>query len=1224
MLALSLYELGDERAAVENARRAVELDPDYDLGLVFLASIAYRRGHYAEALRRAEQALAHGGRPAVAHLIAGKTLARSDRPNVAGALWHLERSMEAGQEDPEGLFLYARLVLVMNRAEPIAVREETSRVFLSRAKALIRERLLENPEDADLHLFLAQCELATGRHAAARDHLQRSISLSKWLPGQRVLKARLEWENGNPAESRRLLDEVLAGSPDVGILTEIIEFYRMHNQAGEAADALKAAQRLRPEDPDIQAFVALDLMTRKNVEGAILILRPLSRQHPEDPRFVVLLARSLSALGRQAEAEKALRRELTHPVPAPLVLLALADLLLDTTPDRPEAAARIVEARALIDTVLTQKELREPLGHHLALLQGKSELRRRRFAPAREHLERAIQLNSSSAEAHFLLAQTEEALGDFYEASKSIGATLRLSGESPKLLARRVELLLRLGQRYQARSRHYAEQAYAEYPEDEAVVIALAKVRARAVRAELGPALALLTTAMSLPGASAQPALTMAGLVAGRGDFQRAEGLLVQALPLLRSPEDRVLATDILGQLLGRRGTSGSARQAFEVFLADHPEDTRTPSRYASLLLERGDLREAGRLAERILIHRSRDPAARLILFEISLLRSVDAAREHLDATREGDPENPAIAYREGRLALLAGRPEEAVSHFERAREAAPRDPRVSFFLADARFRSGDLHGARAAAEHALRRRSRFEQARLLLAEISYREARQALLEGSIPDAVVKLQNTLAADPGRASARALLAATTYRLGLTGIPGSMAVAERQCVALIEDLEQNDASTDVLGRAWLLLAGIRLATEDREGLLVACSRYHELYPHDTAAILRKASALLANDLPGAAMKLLREARAAAPTEWLLVEALVDVHLRSGDPTAAQQVLREWIAGNPRDANAHFRLGRVLARAAAAETAEREYRAALRIEPRFAAAATALANLLLGSGKREAALNLAREFRENTEGSPESALLLSQVLLSIDLTDAEGIDLLEASLRSGLPTAESQAYGFVVLLRTLFSTGRTADAVAAAHKFGEWARGQVGMREGSALAALLAEGYCISGAIHHHDGDLELARNRYLRAIEQRRDYALALNNLAALTLEEPVGRTASGVREALLLAERAVEIDPRAPEYHDTYGFALAAAGRPEEAIKAYSEAIRILRQRLADPSAAKNSFLRRSLAESLVRLAISQRVTGKEDEARETLEQATVADPAVVGKALYVEALNASR
>jgi tetratricopeptide (TPR) repeat protein len=243
---------------------------------------------------------------------------------------------------------------------------------------------------------------------------------------------------------------------------------------------------------------------------------------------------------------------------------------------------------------------------------------------------------------------------------------------------------------------------------------------------------------------------------------------------------------------------------------------------------------------------------------------------------------------------------------------------------------------------------------------------------------------------------------------------------------------------------------------------------------------------------------------------------------------------------------------------------------------------------------------------------------VLLTVNLADAEGMALLESALQVGLPDPQTQAYAFMILLRSHFINGRTGPAKTAAKHFHTWARKQVVPDDRSELSRLLAECYCLSGAIHHGDGDPELARSRYQQAIEIRRDYALAMNNLAALILSEPTGRTSATVREALLLAERAVEIMPGTPDFRDTLGFALAAAGRPREAIAAYAEAVRMLRSGKGPDPAAQ----RHSLARTLVRMSMAQRITGEERAAAATLREATAVDPAVVADALYREAAGA--
>ncbi|MEZ5324468.1 MAG: hypothetical protein R3F19_05345 [Verrucomicrobiales bacterium] len=97
------------------------------------------------------------------------------------------------------------------------------------------------------------------------------------------------------------------------------------------------------------------------------------------------------------------------------------------------------------------------------------------------------------------------------------------------------------------------------------------------------------------------------------------------------------------------------------------------------------------------------------------------------------------------------------------------------------------------------------------------------------------------------------------------------------------------------------------------------------------------------------------------------------------------------------------------------------------------------------------------------------------------------------------------------------------------------------------LLAYHSNIVAQILEQRGQYAAAEKEYRHAVKKRSHDSLASNNLAWLYLDQPTLRTASNVRTALELAERAVAILPRNRDYLDTLARAYAANGQFENAL-----------------------------------------------------------------------------
>jgi Flp pilus assembly protein TadD len=106
---------------------------------------------------------------------------------------------------------------------------------------------------------------------------------------------------------------------------------------------------------------------------------------------------------------------------------------------------------------------------------------------------------------------------------------------------------------------------------------------------------------------------------------------------------------------------------------------------------------------------------------------------------------------------------------------------------------------------------------------------------------------------------------------------------------------------------------------------------------------------------------------------VKALAALYLSSGRLDAAEKSYRALVAANPKDADGHIGLGRVLEAKGQSAAAEASFRAAVQAEPAYWGAFSALGGFLLNRGKLPEAIDA---FREVTELAPSSASAYSNL--------------------------------------------------------------------------------------------------------------------------------------------------------------------------------------------------------------------------------------------------------
>jgi len=311
-----------------------------------------------------------------------------------------------------------------------------------------------------------------------------------------------------------------------------------------------------------------------------------------------------------------------------------------------------------------------------------------------------------------------------------------------------------------------------------------------------------------------------------------------------------------------------------------------------------------------------------------------------------------------------------------------------------------------------------------------------------------------------------------------------------------------------------------------------------------------------------ELLERAAATRPNDPATHLAIIDHHLRAGDPTTALTAARAAVVALPSEAVLLERLGSLQLAAGDTNQAITTLATLVRAIPKSAAARLRLADAYLVAGKTDEAedqlrlalrvdptslpaqrANVAMAVRQK---NPAKALQLARSLQSQFPNDALGFRLegnLEASRKNWGPAASA------------FRKALVLDSAGDAPERLHWVLGAAGKAAEATQfeRAWLKEHPRDAGFIVHLAdmamlrSDWPAAEDGYRQVLELQPENALAMNNLAYLLvqLKKP---------GALPLAERAVALAPGRPEMLDTLALVHAEAKQFDQAIAAQRKAV----------------------------------------------------------------------
>lgn len=830
--------------------------------------------------------------------------------------------------------------------------------------------------------------------------------------------------------------------------------------------------------------------------GALIQLKALVQAQPEAAYARALLGQTLLRLGDAAGATVELQRALDGGHSAAEVVPALVQALL--------AQGKAAEAvQRFGDTSLPAPAAAAALALHLA--QARQALGRP--GEALSALRPVIESQPDNPALQVMEARLLADTGQAEEAVRRSAALAERFGGQAEVWLLRGDALAAQGDRDGATAAYEkALAADARLVEAHTALVQQALAQGQVERARER----LDRMNQALPGQG--QALYLDALVAyTAGDAERARARLQQ---LLRAPAAPAPVLRLAG-LVERQLGALEASQALLTRAADQlPGHRGVRLELATVLSELGRADRALELLQPLAEAPGADAAVwRAIGQARAQLGHFKAADEAFARSRALKPDDAQLRAEVARMWLAQGDGDRALREMQGAAEGRDGAP-ASAVLISTHMRQGDTAAALRAAEQLVRQRPGQPLPELLRGHVL--EAR-----GDRAAARQAYERALGLDPGFFAAAESLAELDRR------DGRPEAARGRYEAV---LKRQPASAPAL---------LALATQaQRDGAPAAgvrelLDRAVTAQPADPDTWLQALAIEEALGDPAARLARAERAVAALPENLALQLALSTSLRAQGDAARAMEVLRQLAARQPRSVPVRLLLAEAQMQSGDLGGARRHIDEALSMAPNDFAARRAHAVLSLREARPDAALATAQRLR--AEGGPVErqleALRLQAEAQQARGQPAEAVKLLREAL------ALRRDGGVAQQLSTVL---RAAGDTEAAERFErEWQRTAPDDLDFVAHLAQQADGR----------GDSAAAIALYRRIVERVPDAALALNNLAALLVEERPD-------EALGLAERAVRLAPGSPPLLDTLAQAQLAKGQLDRALRTQQAAVQL--------------------------------------------------------------------
>lgn len=371
-------------------RKALHLAPNNFDAAFALVRVENAQGNYRQSLETAQRFL-----PELRHREDGLTVLISDalalKDSAAVACFLGDWSTLNRRSATDSIVLAELLISKNDEADAIQV--------LTSAEVQDADRF-------DIHFLLGELYVKARAPRKARHEYEAGLAIQGDCTRCLLELGRLADANSELPQARELLLRAQALSPnDVDILTALGKVSLEMDLQDEAVRNLFTAVKLHPDSDPTQYLLASAYTSNKKYGNSLAILTQLAARHPSVSLFPYSIGAVLYLSGDYPAAETQLRKSLMLD-PKQIGALYYLGLTL-------RKQERLAEAEKAFDRLLAEAP-QHPAG--LAAL-GELLLTERRYEKAKTILEQAVELDPTSAKAHYILGRTLARLG-MHDASK--------------------------------------------------------------------------------------------------------------------------------------------------------------------------------------------------------------------------------------------------------------------------------------------------------------------------------------------------------------------------------------------------------------------------------------------------------------------------------------------------------------------------------------------------------------------------------------------------------------------------------------------------------------------------------------------------------------------------------------------------------------------------------------------------------------------------------------
>ena len=403
-----------------------------------------------------------------------------------------------------------------------------------------------------------------------------------------------------------------------------------------------------------------------------------------------------------------------------------------------------------------------------------------------------------------------------------------------------------------------------------------------------------------------------------KGRFLLAEGKLEPAIETLRAAAtaDPKLAAAhyMLGNALQAKKDLAGAAEAYRAALEIVPSATGAQLQLARVSLMRGDAAGSLQAASAALENQPQNPVARLVVAEALIAkREFARASEDVAKLKAEHPKAPTVHIVEGKLLSAQGKHQEAAKAYTLAQSLDPQSVEPLIGLVSVDLSTGNLTSAVTRSQALLQMKPRDVRVSLVAARAYY-----AAKEYGKAEAVLK--TAVEIDPREVQALTMLADVSMRQGKP----SDALARTQAIIAVEP---KSASAHTM-------AGQIMQGQNR----IPEAKKH----YETALEITQDAAVAANNLAwilaeerqdlDRALALAHQASALRPNDPQVLDTIGWIYLQKQLPALAVPAFEKAIAGNPKNAELLYHLGKAYAAAGDSTKARTTLQKALAISTNF----------------------------------------------------------------------------------------------------------------------------------------------------------------------------------------------------------------------------------------------------------------------------------------------------